>query len=119
MTKFDGIKKRFGKIEKEIEDKELAKIGTKDLERIVADINQMKVDINLAKEQARENLTDVSIDDLGAIFKESEEIIPGGKAQSGCNAFNGLIRVVQQAARCFQLAPGDASGQGFPAGALI
>ncbi len=80
MTKFDGIKKRFGKIEKEIEDKELAKIGTKDLERIVADINQMKVDINLAKEQARENLTDVSIDDLGAIFKESEEMWTGMSA---------------------------------------
>ena len=80
MTKFDGIKKRFGKIEKEIEEKSISTIGTKDLEKYVASINEIKTDINLAKEQARENIADVSIDDLGAIFRESEEMWTGMSA---------------------------------------
>ena len=53
------------------------------------------------------------------LFKESEKIIAGGKAQPGRNIFNGFIGVVQEAAGGFQLALGDAPGQGFAAGRFI
>lgn len=73
MKKLDSIKNKFEKIKKEIDEKQISTVGILDLRKYVADILKFQDDNNRIKEESRYN-TDIDLDDLGTIFKDSENL---------------------------------------------
>ena len=74
MKKFDTIKNKFNKIKKEIEEKKISNLGTQDLKKYEVSILELHSECEQIKGEARENLAGVSLEDLGAIFKESDDM---------------------------------------------
>ena len=73
MKKIESIKNKFGKLKKEIDEKNVSNIGVLDLRKYASNILRFQEESNRIKEESRYD-SNIDLDDLAVLFRNSEEL---------------------------------------------